>query len=134
MGAIKNAIVGVGIATALAFGVNAIKNYTETGDAIHKLSLRTGFGTESLSKLSFAAEQSGTDIGTIETAVRRMASVVFDANAGLAESERAFNALGLSAKSLEQLSPEEQFLKIANALANVENASTKAAPCPRRIR
>ena len=56
-----------------------------------------------------------------------MASTVFDAGLGLKTATDSLDALGISIASLEGLSPEQQFQAFANALAGVEDASTRAA-------
>ena len=87
----------------------------------------TGFGTEALSELKFAAEQSGASLESVEKASKRMASTIFDAEMGLIGAEDALAALGLTAEDLKGLSPETQFQTIADKLGAVEDASTKAA-------
>ena len=129
-GALRRAALGaavIGGAAIVGFAAASIKKFAQVGDEIQKMALRTGFSTEALSELKFAAEQAGTDLDTLEKGVKRMASVIFDANNGLTESVRAFTALGLSVEQFNGLSPEEQFFLFANALAQVEDASLKAA-------
>lgn len=68
------AIAGAAVAAAgvAAVGVG-LKNFLTLGDSLQKMSDRTGVTVESLSELKHAAEQSGTDIGTVEKALRKMA-------------------------------------------------------------
>ena len=128
--AVRTAALGLAVAggaALVAFGVTAVKSFLETGDELDKMSKRLGISVESLSELKFAAEQSGATLSDIEKAVKKMANSVFDANNGIKASADAFQALGLNAQMLQDLSPEEQFLAVAEALAKVENASTRAA-------
>ena len=59
LGAVKKAAAGFAIAggaALVAFGVKAVTSFADAGDEIHKMAARTGFGTEALSELKFAAE------------------------------------------------------------------------------
>ena len=105
----------------------AIKNFIDVGDELDKMSKRTGFSVEALGELKFAAEQSGASLDTIEGAAKRMASTIFDAEQGLKTSVDTLDALGLSVEDFTNLDPEAQFQLFADALAGIEDSSTKAA-------
>jgi len=123
--------IGMGMVAAggaiLAAGALSVKTFAEMGDEVHKMALRTGFATEALSRLKYAAEIGGASLDDIEKAAKRMSMSILDAKDGLAETTRSFNKIGIAVEDLEGLSPEEQFMKIAGALANVEDATEKAA-------
>ena len=104
------AIAGMGVA-ALAVLTKMVKQYVETGDAIHKMALRTGFSAEALSELSHAAEISGTSLDSVEKAVKKMARTIVEADDGMAEYVDALARINLSAEDLIDLSPEKQFEK-----------------------
>lgn len=120
------AVTGAGFALAAPLAI-ATRQFSSFGDAIAKASRRTGIATETLSALSFAAEQSGADIEAVEKGVRTMQRSIFDLGLGLSTSVDAFDALGLSLKDVKGLSPEEQFAKISDAIAAIEDPSKKAA-------
>jgi len=105
----------------------SIKDFAAAGDEIHKMSLRTGIAAESLSRFSYAAEIGGASLATIEKAAKRMAATIYDAGEGLSTSVDAFDNLGISVADFQGLKPEEQFMKLAGALADVEDASTRSA-------
>ena len=111
----------------LAAGVMSVKSFAKMGDEVQKMALRTGFSTEALSELRHAAEISGTSLESLEKAVKKMSKTVMDAKDGLATYVRAFDRIGLSAEELIELAPEEQFDKIAMAIAAVENPTIRAA-------
>ena len=119
-------MVAVGAAIVGALG-KAVKDFAAFGDQMQKMALRTGFSTEALSELNFAAEISGATIETLEKAVKRMSAAIVDADNGLLETKRAFDALGLSAGKLLAQSPEEQFFAIAGAIGDLESANIRAA-------
>ena len=52
----------MGGAAIIGFGIKAVNSFADAGDAIQKMALRTGFSTEALSELKFAAEQSGASL------------------------------------------------------------------------
>ena len=105
----------------------AVLQFGRLGDEVQKMSIRTGFSTESLSELRFAMEQAGTSIQGFEVGVRRMSGFIEDAKDGLATSTDAMDKLGVSVDDLKGQSPEEAFFTLANAMAGVEDELTKAA-------
>jgi len=86
--------IGVGMAamgaSILASGALSVKQFAAMGDEIAKMAKRTGFSTESLSELSFAAERSGTSLSGVEKASRTLSGAIVDANDGLETYQRAF--------------------------------------------
>ncbi len=123
-GALAGAAIGVALVAALGA---SIKSFVSTGDAIHKMSLRTGVGTEALSELAHAAQLSGSSIEDVEKALKRQASTLEDAKDGLSTTVIAYDKLGLSIEELEKLSPEKLFDAHLEALAGVEDATLRSA-------
>ena len=122
--------VGVKLAAIGAVGlvglVLATRTFAKTGDELEKMARRTGFSVEALSTLGFAAEQSGTSITVMEKAIKRMQKNVRDAELGLTTALFAFEALGFTFEEFRKLSPEEQFKKVADGLAGIEDMSRRA--------
>ena len=114
-------------AAAVGASVLAVKHYAEAGEQVHKMSLRTGFAAETLSELNHAAQLSGTSLDQFDGIVKKMARSIYDADRGLKETQDAFSDIGVNIKDLEALSPEDKFLKIASALADVEDHTKKVA-------
>ena len=104
-----------------------VKGYVKAGDEVHKMSLRTGMSTEALSELKYAAEISGSSLGSLEKGVKKMAKSLTDADAGLMTYIRSFDRIGLSVQDLMALSPEDQFMKIAKGIAELESPTLRAA-------
>jgi hypothetical protein len=126
--------VGLSLARLMAVGAAAatgavvmIRSWANAGDEIDKLSKKTGFSAEALSELKYAAELSGTSISDIAVASKTLSSAIVDANAGLATYTRAFDLIGLSAKELIGLKPEEQFMRVVAALAGLDDETVKVA-------
>lgn len=111
----------------LAAGAMSIKTFAQMGDAVAKMAKRTGFSTEALSELKHAADISGASLETLEKGVKKMSKTIVDASDGLATYVRSFEKIGLTAEELLKLSPEEQFNKIAMAIAGLEDPTLRAA-------
>ena len=101
-------IAAIGVA-GLAPLAASVKAFSDTGDALDKMSQRTGLSVETLSELGFAAEQSGADLETLEKGVRTLQRTINDADRGLSTAKDALNDLRLSAEQLRGLTQEEQF-------------------------
>lgn len=113
-----------GLAGAAGFGA-MIKSSLEAQDQIGKLSTRLGASTEALSQYKFVAEQTGISFQTLTMGWQRMTRRISEAANGTGEARDALKELGLSAKSLNQLAPEQQFERLAAALRNVERPADR---------
>lgn len=123
--------IGTGMVVAGTMVVGAlgsmINKYVEAGDEIDKMARRTGFAAETLSELRYAAQITGADITAIEKGIKKMSKTIVDASEGMTTYERALGRINLTSAELIELSPEEQFLKIGYAIANLENPTMRAA-------
>lgn len=123
--------IGIGMAAMgtaiLSAAALSVKQFAQMGDEIQKMALRTGFSTEALSELRHAADLSGASLAGLEKASRTLSGAILDAGYGLETYVRSFDQLGLSYEDLAKLSPEDQFLAVMEALAKVEDESTRAA-------
>ena len=115
-----------GGAVVAAAGI-AVVSLAKTTDALGDMSLRTGVGVKSLQELSYVMKLSGGSIEGLETGLRRMASTITDAGEGIQMSKDALNQLNLTFDDLAGLSPEEQFDKISQAMADIKDPTTRAA-------
>ena len=120
------ATVGVGAALATPFVV-ATGAFVKAGDALDKMSRRTGVSVEALSELQFAASQSGTSSESLEKGLRGMQRTLLDAERGLSTAVDNLNDLGLSLKDLQGLTPQQQFAAFAEKLSQIEDPSRRAA-------
>lgn len=127
-GAIKMGLIGIGAAATAAFAL-AIKSTIEYGVEVDKVRKITGMTAETITSLAYAAEQEHTSLDSLQTGWRRLSRAMSDADEGLAESKRTFDALGISIYDNEgQLrSMESMTLDIADAFAGMENDTKKAA-------
>ena len=116
--------VGAGFAATGAAVVTPLllmaRNAAETGDAVRDMSLRTGISTEALSELGYAAEQSGTDMKTVERSITKMQKTI-SSPAGA----NALKQIGLSVSDLAGLSPDQQFEKIADSISQIQDPAQR---------
>jgi len=114
-------------AMALAPMALAAKAFSSMGDAVAKMSKRTGVSVEALSELRFVASQTGTEFGTLENAFRKMQRSIYDAGRGLSTQTDALADLGLEFRHLDGLLPIDQFKLLADRIGKVEDPTKKAA-------
>lgn len=122
----------IGARLGLAFGVFAggglaanIKRTADQLDRLAKTATKLGTTTEELSKLRFAAEQTGVSATTLDAALQRMVRRVGEAAQGTGEAANALKELGVDAQKLALLAPEEQFKLIADAMGDIPNQTDK---------
>jgi hypothetical protein len=126
----KFKVAGVAIAGAMTASLLKIaKETAAVGDMFQKMSIRTGVATQTLSELAHVAELSGTNIQTVEVAMRRMARVASDAQNGLAGAELTLEQLGITAQKTngELKNTEELFFESIEALRQIESQTKRTA-------
>lgn len=116
--------VGMAITAPLTL---AAKHFADVGSELQKISERTGASVESISALKYAADQSGTSIGTVEAAMRRMQVTVTDASRGVELATASLGRLGIKLEEIASLPPDEQFRLIASKLREIPDPAERAA-------
>lgn len=122
-GSLKAQITALAPALSAAALVGFGRAALTQADHINDLALRTGFLGSTLSALNIPLKQSGSNLDEFTGSMVRMNNNVAEAVKGNQEQIKAFDALGLSVRKLDQLSPEQQFFEIAKALNDVESQS-----------
>ena len=118
---------GLMLGGAVGGGLFAMaKSFADTGDAVEKMSHRTGMSAEALSELGYAAQLCGTDIGTLEGSIHKMQMLMLEAGRGSKAAVEKLSALGLSFGQLAKLSPEDQFAAIVERLGQMNEADRAA--------
>jgi hypothetical protein len=126
-------LIGVGAAVSgmgsaiVGSMTGALLHFASVGDELDKMSLRTGVSATALAELGFAAEQSGTNLDSVESALKRMARNLGDIGPEGAKTTAALEAIGLSSENIKSLSPEDQFQLIAERIGGIEDPTKKAA-------
>ena len=116
-----------GLGTGAFSGLFAMaKQFGDAGDAVDKMTHRTGMSAEALSELGYAAQLCGADIDVIEKSVHKLQKLMLEAEQGSQGAVDKLAALGLSYRQLARLSPDEQFEALIDRLGQMDEA-TRAA-------
>jgi hypothetical protein len=109
---------GAVIAGAFSFRAigSGIQDVLDKTSRIADGAARIGVSAEAFQKLSFAAQQSGGSMTAIETAMRVMSDRITDG-----KLPKALTDMGISLDALKQMTPDQAFLTIANAIQNMPN-------------
>ncbi len=109
----------VGKALATVFVANEAASFLKEGyeslERLNESAKRVGVSAESFQFLEYAAKQADVNIGDLESTFKRL-------NLSIARGDKvqtisdAFSQLGLSAKQLQALKPDEAFVKIFEAI------------------
>jgi hypothetical protein len=100
----------------------AVHSYTKAGSELQEMSERTGIAVESLSALQYAASQTGASMEQLEKGIHLSQKLL-----GSSLGAKTFAALGLDIAKLKALSPEEQFLALAEAISRIPGQVDRAA-------
>ena len=116
-----------GIATAVAGGglLLLTKSSAAAIDTTAKWADRLGIATDKLIGMQHAAKMAGVDSKTMSLGLQRMTRRLAEAAQNSGEAQGAIKELGLEAVALNQLSPDEQFRRLADAMLGVENQSDR---------
>lgn len=126
VGKIGGGLAGIS-AAGLAPLTAAVFKFAASGSEIDDAAQRTGASAEALSQLKYAAEQSGTSLQTVEKGMRKLSQTVTSSADGSKEAAKSLAVIGLSAKKLKGLTPDQQFLAVAQALSQVTDPGKRAA-------
>lgn len=122
-----NRVKGLGTAIKASVAVGAlqaaasvlVKKFADAGSEVNDFSMRTGMSAQQISKLSYAAAQSGTDLATVESSFKRL-------QANIATGSPLITKLGLSLRELQDATPDEQFNRVAKRIAAIESPTLRA--------
>jgi phage-related protein len=122
--------VGLGAAAAGAaigaMAVASIKKFSDVGGAIQDMADRTGLATESISALRVAAQLNGTAIETVEAAVKKMTLQNLNAATSSDALKSAIAGVGGSISDLANMTPDQQFELLANAISHTADTQERA--------
>lgn len=97
----------------------------EALDAIDATISKLGASAEGYQILAYATSQADTSVETLNGGLTKLARNVADAAGGGKKTGEAFKALGLDAQQLVGLSPDQVFVKVAEAMQGVGNANER---------
>lgn len=106
-------------AAAVAASAAIVRSQVSTIDSLAKMGDRLGIATDQLQGLQFAAEQNDVAINQLNLGIQRMTRRVAEAAKGTGEAVAALKELGLDAKELSRLTPDQMLRRVADAMQGV---------------
>lgn len=97
-----------------------VKSFADSASEVADLSKKTGVAASSLSALGYAGKLSGVSLSDLGGALGKM-------NQAIGNQSEVFSKLGLSLTSLKGMNTEQQFMAIADALANINDPAERTA-------
>jgi hypothetical protein len=111
-------------ATAVVQGLTALEDRVENlGNTADKL----GVSFEFIQTLEAAATRSGTSIDAVSAAFGRLQKSVLGVDEESKSAQKALAEIGVTSEELAALSPEEQYLRIGQSLAAIEDPARRTA-------
>ena len=117
------AAVGGAITAALGVAVKSLANAADMADDTAK---RTGLTVEAVQELGYVAKMTGSNLATVEVALRTMQKGLTDSGTESAAFTSALETLGLSLAELRAMNPQAQFDALSQAIAGVADPSQRA--------
>jgi len=116
-----------GLGGALSVGAigGGIFDTINKGDQIGDLAERFKIGTTALQQFGYAGELSGTSMETVAKSLQKLRGASADAISNGGQLLQYFNDIGISQEQLQNMSTEELFLTVADAIANCSTESDK---------
>lgn len=117
------AAVGGAITAALGVAVKSLANAADVADDTAK---RTGLTVEAVQELGYVAKMTGSNLATVEVALRTMQKGLTDSGTESVAFTSALETLGLSLAELRAMNPQAQFDALSQAIAGVADPSQRA--------
>lgn len=124
MGVLLSSVAG--LAGAAGFGM-LIKNSMQTADALAKTSDALGIATEKLATLRYMGDLAGVSSEQMDEHLKKMTRSLGEAAQGGGAAAKTLAMLRLDTQQLIQLSPDQQYLAIADAINGLGTQAEKAA-------
>ena len=113
-------------ALAVGFGALQINRISKAGDEIDKLAKRTGFTTDELQRLQYAASLSDVSMEDLAVGSRGMARFMLEVEKGSIRAADSLKAMGVSASDLQGKSPDEMFNSLLEGIAGIADPTMRA--------
>lgn len=126
LGAAKGALAALGAGVSVAGIVALTKSSLDAIDANGDLAQRLGMTTDRLGGLQHAAKLAGVGGEELGANLQRLQKTIGEAVAKGGEASAAFTRLGLSAKMLSAMTPDQQLKLIATAFQSITSPAEQA--------
>ena len=113
-----------GLARGFAEGA---KGAAEFSTKLVEAADNAGVAVSRMEALAHVAEQDGVSLSSLSKSITTLSRRVVEANDGLATYVREFDRIGVAYQTLQNLSPEEQFFIVAEAIARTTDRAAKQA-------
>lgn len=123
-GATATATFAAGIG-AVYYAVGKIREQYKAIDNLSNSAANLGMSIGSFQELAFGADLADIEVGKFSKGMETMLTNVAKAAAGSTKLKKSFIDIGLSAKELRELRPEEILRRVTVALSETGNASTR---------
>jgi hypothetical protein len=124
---VGGAIAGLALTVGVGAFARLVTSAIDANDEVGKMATTLGIATERLKGLQLAAELAGVQQTAFNKGIVKLGKAIVDAANGLTTYTRIFDRLNLTTEELLALSPDEQLLKIGEALAGIESSTERAA-------
>lgn len=108
-------------AASAGLSIYGIAGRISTLAGIADKAIQTGLSGKFLQQLGYAADQSGVSAETLTGGIKKLTIAIGKAD------PKPFAELGITFADLKSLSPEQQFLKVAEAIGKLPTAAERAA-------
>jgi phage-related protein len=114
-----------GITAAGVATIGLANSFAETGDKVAKTSAAIGIGIEAYQGLSYAMGQSGVSAEEFDGALQKFNQTVKLGAAGNAAMAKQLADVGLSAKKLAEMKPEEAILQLSEGMKKLPSEAER---------
>lgn len=97
------------------------KSAADSVDALAKTADKLGITTEALAGLQLATGEAGIEQEVLNKALTTLVKNTSMAASGVGSAAKAYQELGLDARTLNDMSPDQQLMAIADAMSNVRS-------------
>ncbi len=98
----------------------------EYGAQLNALADRAGVTTQAFQGLRFAAGEAGVGSEAFQTGMQRLTRTLGDAKAGSDKATSALAEIGITAKEIADLTPEDALKRLADAAGKIEDPARRA--------
>ncbi len=103
------------------------KDFAETAETISRTAQMTGMTTTQVQELGFAAQATGASSESMTTGMRKLSTMMVQAENGSKSAVAAFQNVGISQEEIKNSSPHDILLKVADAYSKSADDASKSA-------